>query len=71
MDWTFLVKRKEPCPSCSIEGAGKGAGYLPYDADTGSLGNTTIELMCKTCKGQGEVWVKHNLPLESLKDLLK
>ena len=64
MDWTFPVRRKERCPKCS------GAGYLPYEGDTGSPG-ATVEIMCKRCKGHKDVWVKDNITLESLKDLLK
>ena len=63
MDWTILVRRKEPCPSCN------GVGYLPVEGDTGS--GTTVEIMCKGCKGHGKIWVKDNMTIESLKELLK
>ena len=64
MDWTFQVKRKVKCPGC------KGAGFLPVEGDTGSPG-VTIETECKKCKGHKQVWVKEDLPIESLKELLK
>ena len=64
MDWTFPVKRKERCPRCS------GAGYLPYEGDTGSPG-TAVETECKRCKGHGEIWIRDNITIESLKELLK
>jgi len=64
MDWVFPVKRKERCPRCN------GSGYLPYGGDTGSPG-ITIETECKRCKGHGKIWIRNNLTIESLKELLK
>tara|TARA_Y100000310_G_scaffold19113_1_gene18730 strand:- start:285 stop:479 length:195 start_codon:yes stop_codon:yes gene_type:complete len=64
MDWVFPVKRKERCPRC------KGSGYLPVEGDTGSPG-ITIETECKRCKGHGKIWIRNNLTIESLKELLK
>mgnify|MGYP003153016275 CR=1 FL=1 len=64
MDWIFPVKRKEQCPRC------KGSGYLPIGGDTGTPG-VTVESSCKKCKGHGNKWIKKNITLESLKDLLK
>ena len=64
MDWTFRARRKKDCPGC------EGAGFLPVEGDTGSPG-ATIETECKRCKGHGKIWVRENLSIESLKELLK
>ena len=64
MNWTIPARRRERCPKCS------GAGYLPVKGDTGLTG-VTIETECKRCKGNKKIWVKENLSIESLKDLLK
>ena len=64
MDWVFPAKRKERCPRCN------GTGYLPYEGDTGPAG-ATVEIMCETCKGHKKIWVKDNITIESLKELLK
>tara|TARA_Y100000310_G_C20174114_1_gene575052 strand:- start:63 stop:257 length:195 start_codon:yes stop_codon:yes gene_type:complete len=64
MDWTFLVKRKEPCPRCDE------TGYLPVEGDTGAPG-VTVEIVCKYCKGHGKIWVRQNMSIESVKELLK
>ena len=64
MDWTFQAKRKVKCPGCN------GSGVLPVEGDTGHPG-ITIETECKRCKGHKMLWLRENLTLESLKDLLK
>ena len=64
MDWYFLGKRKVKCPQCN------GAGYVPYkNADTSSKG-ITVEVECKKCSGNKEVWEKEHISLESLKELI-
>ena len=53
------------CPQCN------GAGYVPYkNADTSSKG-ITVEVECKKCSGNKEVWEKEHISLESLKELLR
>ena len=67
MDWIFPGKRKERCPSCG------GAGYLSIEGTIARPADedTTVELLCKECKGDGHTWTKEDLTLESLKELLK
>ena len=67
MDWVISAKRKEGCSSCGE------VGYIPIKGSiTGLISEgTTVELLCKKCKGDGHTWAEEDLTLESLKELLK
>jgi DnaJ-class molecular chaperone len=63
MRYKFKAKKKIQCKEC------KGFGCYSFKNDNNL--ESTVEYYCNECDGQGEVWEEVQIPLESLKELLK
>ena len=63
MSIRIKVKQSSKCKSCG------GLGYysFPYD----KTNTTPVEYVCEICSGSGKEWEDKDLPLSSLKKLLK
>ena len=57
------VKQSSKCKKC------EGIGY--YMVSTHSQCNEPVEYVCNDCDGSGVAWEDRDLPLSSLKRLLK
>ena len=63
MSYKFTAKKSIKCKIC------KGNGFLVFDNE--NTKNIDIEYYCLGCEGKGKVWKSVDLPLSSLKELLK
>lgn len=63
MSYKITVKKKIKCQSC------KGLGYKAFDPEYTS--SISVECYCSKCNGEGVVWKSVDIPLSSLKSLLK
>tara|TARA_Y100000310_G_C20334848_1_gene647002 strand:- start:223 stop:414 length:192 start_codon:yes stop_codon:yes gene_type:complete len=63
MSYKFTVKKSIKCETC------KGNGYFVFDNE--NIDNKNVEYYCIECEGKGVVWRSADLPLSSLKELLK
>ena len=57
MSIRFKVKQSSKCKKCI------GLGYYTIDGE--------VEYVCNDCDGSGKIWKDRDLPISSLKDLLK
>ena len=58
------VKQSSKCKKCD------GVGYYSYPMVTTDL-DEPVEYVCSYCNGTGKIWKDMDLPLSSLKRLLK
>ena len=58
------VKQSSECKTC------EGIGYYMISHDA-KYNNDAVEYVCNDCDGTGKVWKDQDLPLSSLKRLLK
>ena len=64
MSIRIKVKQSSNCEKCD------GIGYYSVSDDSKHY-DKPVEYVCSNCEGTGLVWEDRNLPLSSLKDLLK
>ena len=64
MSIRIKVKQSSKCKRC------KGLGYYSISPDI-KYNSKSVEYVCNDCDGSGKVWEDRDLPLSSLKRLLK
>ena len=68
MSIRITVKQSYKCKKCD------GLGYYSFPFDTSNpeaFPENPVEYVCNTCDGSGKVWKDRDMPLSSLKRLLK
>ena len=68
MSYKITIKKSTKCIDC------KGLGFYTFDHDNNNNckhGNNSIEYYCNKCDGKGKTWKDVDIPLSSLKSLLK
>ena len=68
MSYKLTVKKQLKCKHC------KGLGYYTFNNDNNSNfehSHVTVEYFCNKCDGKGKIWKTVDIPLSSLKELLK
>jgi DnaJ-class molecular chaperone len=63
MSYKFTVKKSIKCKTC------KGNGFFIFDNK--NTKDIDLEYYCLECDGKGKLWKKIDIPLSSLKELLK
>jgi DnaJ-class molecular chaperone len=63
MGYKITIKKETKCKEC------KGLGYYTFEHDKSR--NITVEYFCNKCDGKGKAWETIDMPLSSLKRLLK
>ena len=64
MSIRIKVKQSFKCKNCD------GIGYNSLSANT-TNSDDSVEFVCNDCDGSGEVWKDLDIPLSSLKRILK
>ena len=68
MAYKFKAKKKIKCVECS----GYGYRSILNENDIASdCSHAQVEYICDYCEGNGYIWKSVNIPLESLKELLR
>tara|TARA_Y100000310_G_C20219432_1_gene595063 strand:- start:59 stop:265 length:207 start_codon:yes stop_codon:yes gene_type:complete len=68
MSIRIKVKQSSKCKKCD------GIGYYSFPFDTSnpkSFPDGPVEYVCNVCDGTGKIWKDKDMPLSSLKRLLK
>ncbi|QDP64296.1 MAG: hypothetical protein Unbinned4139contig1000_9 [Prokaryotic dsDNA virus sp.] len=63
MNYKITLKKQIKCKHC------KGIGFHNFEHNINR--NITVEYYCNICNGEGKIWKRVDLPLSSLKSLLK
>ena len=68
MSYKVTIKKSTKCKHC------KGLGFYTFDHYSNNnckLGEASVEYYCSKCDGEGKTWKEVDVPLSSLKTLLK